>query len=60
VAGTLVHRFGPAPYFPVTGAIVIVAVLGALTQREFRDLGQVRGPGAELPAAPVSSGQLAE
>jgi MFS family permease len=52
VAGALVHRYGPAPYFPVTGAIVIVAVLGALTQREFRGLGETTG----LPPA----GQFAE
>jgi hypothetical protein len=47
VAGALVHRFGAAPYFPVAGAIVTVAVLGALTQREFRSLGETRT--AELP-----------
>ena len=51
LAGALVHRYGPAPYFPVTGAIVIVAVLGALTQREFRGLGET----AELPEASLSS-----
>lgn len=60
VAGTLVHRYGPAPYFLVAGAIVIVAVLGALTQREFRGLGQVTGTAAELPEASLSSGQLLE
>ncbi|HWG11718.1 MAG TPA: MFS transporter [Streptosporangiaceae bacterium] len=47
IAGALVHRFGAAPYFPVAGAVVTVAVLGALTQREFRDLGQPQA--AELP-----------
>jgi MFS family permease len=51
VAGALVHRYGPAPYFPVAGAIVIVAVLGALTQREFRGLGEI----AELPDGSLSS-----
>jgi MFS family permease len=60
VAGTLVHRYGPAPYFLTAGAIVIVAVLGALTQREFRDLGQVMGTAAGLPEASLSSGQLVE
>jgi hypothetical protein len=39
IAGALVLRFGAAPYFPVAGAVVAVAVLGALTQREFRHLG---------------------
>ncbi|HEY6501663.1 MAG TPA: MFS transporter [Streptosporangiaceae bacterium] len=60
VAGTLVHRYGPDPYFPVAGAIVIVAVLGALTQREFRGLGQVMGTAAALPEASLGSGQLLE
>jgi MFS family permease len=44
VAGALVLRFGAAPYFPVAGAIVAVAVLGALTQREFRRLGVTELP----------------
>jgi MFS family permease len=39
IAGALVLRFGAAPYFPVAGAVVAVAVLGTLTQREFRHLG---------------------
>ena len=45
LAGVLVLRFGATPYFPVTGAVVAIAVLGALTQREFRHLGTA----AELP-----------
>ncbi|HEY2279026.1 MAG TPA: MFS transporter [Streptosporangiaceae bacterium] len=44
VAGALVLRFGPDPYFPVAGAVVAVAVLGALTQREFRHLGVTELP----------------
>jgi MFS family permease len=47
VAGTLVHDFGPAPYFPAAGSIVIIAVLGALTRREFRGLGETAEPPAE-------------
>jgi MFS family permease len=47
VAGEVVHDFGAAPYFPVTGGIVIIAVLGALTQREFRGLGETAEPPAE-------------
>jgi hypothetical protein len=50
VAGALVLRFGPAPYFPIAGAVVVLAVLGALTQREFRSLGEA----AELPAEVLS------
>ena len=45
LAGALVLRYGAAPYFPVAGAVVTAAVLGALTQREFRGLGMA----AELP-----------
>jgi len=52
LAGTLVHDFGPAPYFPAAGSIVIIAVLGALTQREFRGLGET----AEPPAQPDRQG----
>jgi MFS family permease len=50
VAGVLVLRFGPAPYFPVAGAVVTAAVMGALTQREFRRLGVA----AELATGTVS------
>ena len=50
VAGALVLRFGPAPYFPIAGAVVVLAVLGALTQREFRSLGEA----AELPLEVLS------
>jgi MFS family permease len=51
VAGVLVLRFGAAPYFPIAGAVVVAAVLGALTQPEFRSLGET----AELPADVVST-----
>jgi len=51
VAGVLVLRFGPAPYFLVAGAVVTAAVLGALSQREFRGLGAA----AELPLGTVST-----
>jgi hypothetical protein len=51
VAGVLVLRFGPAPYFPIAGAVVVLAVLGALTQQEFRSLGET----AELPAEVLST-----
>lgn len=35
----VVNRFGPALFFPVAGLILVVAVLGATTQRRWRDLG---------------------
>jgi Major Facilitator Superfamily len=39
VTGVLVRHLGPVPFFPVAGALVAVAVLFGLTQREFRTLG---------------------
>jgi MFS family permease len=42
VSGVLVRHLGPSPFFPVAGALVAVALLGALTQTEFRDLGTAR------------------
>ena len=39
VSGVLVRHLGPAPFFPVAGAVVAVAILGALSRAEFRDFG---------------------
>jgi len=39
VSGALVRHLGPAPFFPVAGALVGVAIMGGLTQREFRAFG---------------------
>jgi predicted MFS family arabinose efflux permease len=39
LTGVLVRSFGPTPFFPVAGAVLAVAILGALTQREIRDFG---------------------
>ncbi|MGC1282073.1 MAG: hypothetical protein WA895_03975, partial [Streptosporangiaceae bacterium] len=50
VSGVLVHRLGPSPFFPVAAATVAVAVLGAMSQREFRDFGSAEPPAAELGA----------
>ncbi len=47
IAGVLVGHLGPAVFFPVAGGLVAVAMLGGLTQREFRDFG-ARAP--EHPA----------
>ena len=43
VSGVLVHHFGPAPFFPVAGGLIAVAILGGLTQREFRAFGATWG-----------------
>jgi MFS family permease len=52
LSGLLVRHLGATPFFPVAGAVLVIAVLGALTQREYRDLGAAVAPtpalGAEL------------
>lgn len=40
VAGLLVRHIGTTPFFPIAGATLIAAILGALTQREYRTLGE--------------------
>jgi hypothetical protein len=41
VSGLLVRHLGPVPFFPLAGALVAVAMLFGLTQREFRTFGAV-------------------
>ena len=62
VSGVLIRHIGPSLFFPIAGAVVAVAILGGLTQREFREFGAA-GPrepeGAALPAsrrAPAPTG----
>jgi MFS family permease len=49
VAGVLIHRFGPAVFFPVSGILLIVVVLAALTQKTIRDFGTTPAPEAAPP-----------
>ncbi len=42
LAGLIVPELGPGPFFPLTAIFTTVAVLGALAQTQFRDLGRVR------------------
>ena len=51
VSGVLVRHLGPAAFFPVAGGLVLVAVLGGLTQREFRAFGAALCPGARWAEA---------
>ena len=51
VAGVLVHHLGPSLFFPVAGGLVAVAILGGLTQREFRTFGATGSAAAGVPAA---------
>jgi MFS family permease len=53
VSGVLVHHLGPAPFFPVAGGLVAVAIIGGLTQREFRTFGARE---AAVQAAPDAAG----
>jgi hypothetical protein len=46
VSGLLVHSLGPAPFFPVAGAGLIVTILGALAQREIRSFGAAQAQAA--------------
>jgi hypothetical protein len=50
IAGVLVRHIGPALFFPVAGALVVVTMLGGLTQREFRMFGATgSGSDADSP-----------
>ncbi|MGI9007208.1 MAG: MFS transporter [Streptosporangiaceae bacterium] len=42
LSGVIVGRIGPAPFFPVAGAVLALAVLVAATQRQFRNFGAQR------------------
>ncbi len=45
VAGVLVRHLGAAPFFPIAGVFLVVAVLGGNSQRAFRDFGRQAEPG---------------
>jgi MFS family permease len=49
VTGLLVHHFGPAPFFPVGGAVVALAILYGLSQREFRVFGTAQATPFDEP-----------
>ena len=53
VTGAAVHSFGPAPFFPVAGGVLAVAILGALTQRVIRTFGATQMPPGALEAKPA-------
>jgi hypothetical protein len=57
ISGVLVRHLGPTVFFPAAGAVVAVAVLGGLTQREFRDFGAIGSASdADTPAMVASTG----
>lgn len=45
----VVDRFGPPVFFPVAGGVLVLAVLGGLTQRSWRDFGSQRLASAVTP-----------
>jgi hypothetical protein len=53
VSGVLVRHLGPPPFFPVAGAVVAVAILGALSQAEFRDFGTADPAEAKMTIEPA-------
>jgi Helix-turn-helix domain len=57
ISGVLVHRLGPTPFFLVAGALIAVAVLGGLTQREFRTFG-APGDDSSQAARPHAAADL--
>jgi len=44
LGAVLVHAIGPAPFFPIAGAITAAAVLVGLSQRSWRNLGAGQAP----------------
>jgi hypothetical protein len=59
VSGVLVRHIGPALFFPVAGGLLAVAILGGLTQREFRLFGAADGSGSDGEAPAVVSEERA-
>ena len=55
VSGVLVRHLGPSPFFPVAGAILAAAIVGAITQREFREFGSTRQPVTEPSTESVTA-----
>ncbi len=51
LAGIVVHSLGAAVLFPLAGATLALAVLGALTRRSWRELGMRDGGRSPLPSS---------
>jgi hypothetical protein len=50
LSGVIVRHIGPAPFFPVAGAVLVLTVLAAATIREFRDFGAAAAPATDQAA----------
>jgi hypothetical protein len=60
ISGVLVHHLGATVFFPAAGAVVAVAILGGLTQREFRDFGAIGSASDTGTPARVASTRAGE
>jgi len=56
VTGVLVRHIGTSLFFPVAGGLVAVAILGGLTQREFREFGAAGSGSGAGTAGPAEEG----
>ena len=56
LAGLVVQHFGPAPFFPLAGGLLMVAIIVGLSQRSWRDFGSTAHPGdGDLVRATVAA-----
>jgi len=53
ITGVLVRHLGPALFFPVAGVLLVITMLGALTQREFRGFGAAGDAGDASAPGPI-------
>jgi MFS family permease len=58
VAGLLARHFGPSAVFPIAGALLAAAMLGGLSQREFRSFGV--GQEEAVPERVLGGARLAQ
>ena len=51
LSGVIVRAVGPAPFFPVSGGVLVLVILFALSQRQFRLFGAADQASVEPLAA---------
>jgi MFS family permease len=59
ISGVLVRHIGPSLFFPLAGALVAAAILGGLTQREFREFGAAEQSGGDAASPREPKGAAA-
>jgi Major Facilitator Superfamily len=61
ITGVLVRHLGPTLFFPIAGALVVVTMLGGVTQREFRMFGATgSGSDADSPGPALETVTLGD